>query len=49
MYDIMKIVYCGFFKTASRSIGDFINDVAKYTKHTLVIQLIYILTQLIFY
>jgi hypothetical protein len=30
MYDIMKIVYCGFFKTASRSIGDFINDVVNY-------------------
>jgi hypothetical protein len=26
----MKINYCGFFKTASRSIGDFINEVVKY-------------------
>lgn len=25
-----KIIYCGFFKTASRSIGDFINEVVKY-------------------
>jgi len=26
----MKIIYCGFFKTASRSIGDFIHEVSGY-------------------
>lgn len=26
----MKIIYCGFFKTASRSIGDFIDNVCPY-------------------
>ena len=30
MYGIMKIIYCGFFKTASRSIGDFIDNVRAY-------------------
>lgn len=28
----MKIIYCGFFKTASRSIGDFIDNISGY-KH----------------
>jgi hypothetical protein len=29
----MKIIYCGFFKTASRSIGDFINEVSVYKSY----------------
>tara|TARA_B110000483_G_scaffold194783_1_gene232196 strand:- start:648 stop:1277 length:630 start_codon:yes stop_codon:yes gene_type:complete len=29
----MKIIYCGFFKTASRSIGDFIDEVTGYNPY----------------
>jgi len=29
----MKIIYCGFFKTASRSIGDFIHSVSGYNAY----------------
>jgi hypothetical protein len=29
----MKIIYCGFFKTASRSIGDFIHEVSGYNTY----------------
>jgi len=29
----MKIIYCGFFKAASRSIGDFIHDVSGYSAY----------------
>lgn len=29
----MKIIYCGFFKTASRSIGDFIYEVSGYNTY----------------